>query len=308
MGRALLIIVLGLSTIVSTMVMSLNRRTMESVESYTDHFKHTMARNCATSGAYMSLTRLTQDSSWRAGYSNKTLQNGYFSVDIQDHTENPSLSIMEVKVLSTGTYDDITKTVEVLVGIPPNLEDLAIFCTDTIENVTIYDESHTVDPSLAIQNAPEMLPFDKAGLVSLASAQGHITAGDFTPADGYPNNSFYYNAGTLTPNVTHVQGDFTLGGGRSVYGIYVVEGIAVLDGSARLEGVLYLPNPGSIVIHGGGDPKESSVTGGIFANGYINGFGNHISVQYDSNYMSIFGQFQLNKDMYIISWTESPNL
>jgi hypothetical protein len=59
-------------------------------------------------------------------------------------------------------------------------------------------------------------------------------------------------------------------------------------------------------MYGGGDPKESSLTGGTFANGNIDGTGNHISIRYDSEYMGVFAQWQLQRNLFIISWIESP--
>jgi len=307
MGKALLIIVLGFTTIMSTVTLSVNRRSLESVENFSEHYKISMARNVATSGINMALAKITEDSTWRSGYYNLSVSDADFDVLVQDHNTIPSMSSMELRLESTAIYDDIAKTIDVLLGIPPDIADLAVFCTDTIENVTIYDENRVEDPSLAIQNAPDMLPFDKQSLVNLAQTQGHVHAGDFTPGNNYPNGDFYYDAPNNIPNVIHVSGNITFSGGKTAYGIYVVEGNAVMDGSARLEGVIYLPNPGSIVIHGGGSPKESSITGGVFANGYMNGTGNHISVEYDPDYMEKFGAFQLAKKMYIISWSETPD-
>lgn len=311
MGKALLIIVLGLSTLFGTITLNISRHSLESVQTYSSHYENNAARNAATSGVYMALSRLYRDNTWRTGYQGLKLGSVDLNVDLQDHNDDPHLSSMELRVVSTGTYANLNKTTEVRLGIPPDLADLAIFCTDTIINVNVYDESRNPDPSLAIQNAPEMLPYDKNAVVALAVAQNHVINGDFAAPDGWPTNDptkdFYWVSPTI-PNVTHVKGNFTVNGGRTVYGIFVVEGNAILDGNSRLEGVLYLPNPGGIVIHGGGDPKESSVTGGIFANGYVSGSGNHISVQYDSDYMAIFGQFQLAKNMFIISWKETPSL
>ncbi|MEE4312813.1 MAG: hypothetical protein V2J62_13200 [candidate division KSB1 bacterium] len=307
MGKALLIIVLGFTTIMSTVTLSVNRRSLESVENFSEHYKISLARNIATSGINMALAKITEDSTWRSGYYNLSVSEADFDVVVKDHNTVPSMSSMELRLESTATFDDITKTIDVLLGIPPDIADLAVFCTDTIENVTIYDENKVEDPSLAIQNAPDMLPFDKQGLTNLATAQGHVHIGDYSLPNNYPNGDFYFDAGNGIPNVTHVTGDLTIGGGTNGFGIYVVEGNAVLDGNARLDGVLYLPNPGSIIINGGGDPKESNITGGVFANGYMNGMGNHISVEYEPDYMEKFGAFQLAKKMYIISWSETPD-
>lgn len=311
MGKALLIIVIGFSTLFATSTLNMSRHTLESVRNYSNHYENLTARNAATSGVYMSLSRLYRaimnNTTWTTGFSNLTLNSTTLNVDIQDDSEDPNLSSMELRIVSTGTYGEITKTINVLVGVPPDLADLAVFVTDTIVDVTTLNESGAPDPSLVIENAPEMLPFDKESLVALAVNQSHVIDGNFTPPNNYPTNNFYHVSPTI-PNVTHVKGNMTVLGSAEIYGIFVVEGNATLNGGARLNGVLYLPNPGTIVIHGGGDPKESSITGGIFANASVNGTGNHITVKYESDYMALFGQFQLAKNLFIISWVETPDM
>lgn len=128
-------------------------------------------------------------------------------------------------------------------------------------------------------------------LTSLASDQGHTISGNFKPADGYPNGSFYYSGDV--PNVTHVGGDLKVSGNGTVYGIFVVEGNVELKGDARVVGVIYLPNPGSTVIRGGGSPWESSVTGAIVTAGSVEGKGKFgpktdITVRLHTEYLEAF--------------------
>ncbi len=311
MGKALLMLALGFSALFGTMALNMSRRSLDSNRQAVNQYTHAVARNAATSGIYMSLSRLYRDSNWRSGFQNLTLAGSSLNVDVQDHNSDPTLSTMELRLVSTATFENTTKTIQVMLGLPPDLADLAIFVTGTIVDVTTLNESRVPDPSLAIQNAPEMLPFDKAGLVALAVSQNHVINGDFSPPDNWPTNDptkdFYWDSAQNIPNVTHVKGNLTVTGSTQVYGIFVVEGNATLQGNSRLDGVLYLPNPGTIVIHGGGDPKESTVTGGVFANASMYGTGNHITVQYEDEYMAIFGEFQLAKNMFIVSWVESPN-
>jgi hypothetical protein len=144
---------------------------------------------------------------------------------------------------------------------------------------------------------------DDSTLIAMATAQSQVVVGDFEPPHGYPFFSFYYS-GTV-PSVTYVQGDLKVQGGRTVYGIYLVEGDIILAGSSRVHGVLYLMNPNNVVIYGGGSPTESSVTGGIVANGDVDGTGNHISVHYNSEYMGVFGNFEdTSKSKEIFLWRE----
>ena len=153
--------------------------------------------------------------------------------------------------------------------------------------------------------APYVPEIDEDSLSVLSMVQGHDQSDSpFSPDDGYPDGSFYQPDGT-TPNVTHVLNDFVVEGGRTVYGIFVVEGDVVLHGSARVQGVIYLPNPTSTIITGGGNPSESSVTGGIVSHGHISGFGNHISVKHWPEYMRVFCGFQIGPDpsARVVNWT-----
>ena len=310
MGKALLIIVFGLSALFGTMTLNLSRYSLHSVDNYSHHYKSMAARNAATSGVYMALSKLCDADTFSAGFQELPLANSTFSVDVQDNTDDPMISSMERRIVSAASYEDVSKSIVVRVGIPPKLADLAVFVTDTVIDVRALDESRNEDPSLIVQNAPDMLPFDKESLVALADDQDHVIDGDFSPPNNWPDNDpgndYYWDSANDIPNVTQVKGNMTIGGGTTVYGIFIVEGNATLDGNARLVGVLYLPNPGTIVIHGGGNPNESTITGGVFANGSMQGTGNHITVEYNSDYMANFGAYQLGQNLFIISWTESP--
>ncbi len=302
----LILAVMGLTFVFSMMSLALNRHRIDSLEKTWDYLQYSQARNCATTGVYMALHELSFDEDWTTGFTNLALNQATADVTIEDETTNASLSSMERIINSIATFDDVEKTVRVHVGIPPDLADLAVYCTGDLTNVDVRDESNHSDTSLAYTNMPFMVPYDFDALEALAESQGHVENGYFAPDKNYPNGSFYYS-GSM-PNVTKVLGDFRVRGGRTVHGIFVVYGNVYLEGSARLNGVITLPNPGTIVMHGGGSPKESSVTGGIFANGDIDGTGNHISVRYDREWMTVFAQFQLQRNLYIISWLESPDI
>ncbi len=144
---------------------------------------------------------------------------------------------------------------------------------------------------------------DDSTLIALAIAQGHVeTGGLFTPFHGYPNFNFYF--GGTTPNVTWVQGDLRINGGTTVYGIFVVDGSILLNGSSRVEGVLYMRNNFDVTGTGGGGPPGSIVTGGVVANGPVNGTGNHITVRYKSEYMGKFGEHERRAVGQVYSWRE----
>ena len=137
MGKALLIIALGFSTLFGTMTLNMSRHSLDSVRTFSDHYANTVARNTSTSGVYMALSKIYQDNTWRSGFSNISLNGSDLDVTLYDMNSDPNLSSMELRVESSSTYENVTKSTEVLLGIPPDLADLAVFVTDTIDNVSI---------------------------------------------------------------------------------------------------------------------------------------------------------------------------
>ncbi len=221
---------------------------------------------------------------------------GHFSLSIDEVGE-------ELTITSIGDKDRAEKGVEVKMNYRPPIGDIAIFSTDDINNVTVLDEAGDPDSSLMMANAPFLPDMDDSTLIALATAQGHVETGaTFTPSHGYPNFNFYFTG--TTPNVTWVQNDLRVLGGRTVYGIFVVDGSIILVGSSRVDGVLYMRNDFDVVGQGGGPPPGSVVTGGIVANGAINGTGNHITVRYNSEYMGKFGEHEQPVVAQIFSWRE----
>ena len=71
--------------------------------------------------------------------------------------------------------------------------------------------------------------------------------------------------------------------------------------------MLYLKNLGHTISYGSGNPGESSVTGGVVANGDIDGTGNHIDGTYNPAYMSNFAattNVSGQGSVEVISWKE----
>jgi hypothetical protein len=319
MGKVLLLFVLALSTLFSTGILNLNRRSLESVGVYSDHYCQSAVRNAAVSGIYMSFSKLYQDSTWRSGFNTLLLDSSVVNVDVN------TLSGWDVKITSNATYENLSKTIEVVVRMPPELGETAIFATDIIDtnSVSTFEDStdcignptdeDNEDPSLMVMNAPEMVPIDKDSLIKLAYIQdaiepGHVITTDVTIKKDWPANaSFYadYPANTI-PNVTYVNGNLKVQGNATIYGIFVVEKDVIMEavGTPRVEGIIYLPNQYNVSISGVGIPGFN-VVGGIIANGQVLGSGN-IDVQFDRDYMKMFSdQFQFSRNLYIRSWTES---
>lgn len=211
-----------------------------------------------------------------------------------------------VELSATGTYLAVTRTIVIITTSRAPLEDLALYATGNVTRVDVLDEFGTPDSTLMEENQGELPEIYDQNLIDMATAQGQVQADAvFYPTDGYPNGDFYYS--DPTANVTHVLGDLWVQGGRTIYGIFLVEGNITMEGSSAVKGVLYTKNPSSNVSYGGGDPNDSSVTGGIIAYGDVTGAGNHISIMYNPVYMQsfvTFGNVTAEGGLQVKSWTE----
>lgn len=319
MGKSLLLFVLVLSVLFGTSILNLNRHGLESVSKYGDHYRQLAARNAAVSGVYMSFSELYQDSTWLSGFQNLSLDSSLVNVNLD------TLSEWRRKIRSIASYENISDTIWVMLRMPPELGDLAIFATDFIDTNSIETFNDSTDcignptddinenPSLMVMDAPEMIPIDKDSLYNLAIIQealepGHVITTDVTIKNDWPaNESFYwdYPANTI-PNVTLVMGNLKVQGNATIYGIFIVEENVNLEavGTPRVEGIFYLPNQRTVNLSGTGIPGFN-IVGGIVCNGNVIGSGD-IEIQYDRDYMNMFSDhFQESRNLYILSWKES---
>ncbi|OVE78628.1 hypothetical protein BVY01_04895 [bacterium I07] len=181
----------------------------------------------------------------------------------------------------------------------------AICSTGDVDNISAKDPYGNWDPGLIEENMPELPYVDIALLIAMSSNQGHDQAdATFTPADGYPNDDFYTIDG-ITPNVTHVLNNLKVSGGISIYGIFIVDGTITIDGGARIDGVILSQNGFLTIIKGGGDPSESSVTGGILSYGDIKATGNHVNVQLWPEYLNCLAGCHIDSDsvpLCVVAW------
>ncbi len=280
---------------------SMNRRYLDSVDRAVHQFASYSANNASASGAYMALNRLFQNITWRTGYNNLTLAGDKINVTIEDNTTNPSLGNRRIRILSNGSNANVTDLTRVTI-FDGTFDEFAIWAKDSVTNAGTNDAFGNPDTTLLIENAPFMPDIGYGDLRSESSTQSHDQFGDFTPVPNYPNTSFYYFG--LYPNVTWVAGNLIIRAGRTVYGIFIVEGNVTMEGNARLEGILYCPNATSTIIYGSGNPNAAAVSGGIVTWGTIDGTGNHIDVTYNSTYMQAFVKDYVpeNPPMRVLSW------
>ena len=65
MGKAAILVVLGTSLVLGSMLVGMNRRTASQNEVISEHYERMISRNIANSAANMAVSKLFQDFSWR---------------------------------------------------------------------------------------------------------------------------------------------------------------------------------------------------------------------------------------------------
>ena len=173
---------------------------------------------------------------------------------------------------------------------PLSLSDFAVYLEGGATNINTQDSLGVDDPEVMADNVAALPVIDVATLYAMSTAQGHDQAvADFVAPDGYGVS--FYQADGVTPNVHHISGDLTVLGGRSVYGIFVVDGSIDIAGAARVIGIIYVVNPNVTMILGGGNPSGASINGGIVSRGDLFGTGSHINIKHVPDYMRTFAQW-----------------
>ncbi|MGE5680379.1 MAG: hypothetical protein ACM34K_05805 [Bacillota bacterium] len=107
-GKASLYMVLGFSLIFMVAGYNYGLLTNNAVDNNMNYYAETVAHNIAVSGANIAANQVFIDKNWNAGYSNVAFGNGYYDVKVE------KTGINNIKITATGTYQKITKKVEIL--------------------------------------------------------------------------------------------------------------------------------------------------------------------------------------------------
>ncbi len=303
MGRALLILLTSLSVSFTIFSVSRNQRIVEAADELANRYESYSAVNAAASGAWMALSRLYQDDTWRAGYQNLVLNGDTINVMLSDATTDPLIPDNQIRIQATGRRLNYTETIDVMV-FNGRFNGYAVWSKDSVLYVTTLDSAGLVSPDLLMQEAPFMPEIDDQALENEAIDQGHFVTmppdSFFDPMDGYPNGSFYYSG--QTPNVIVVDGDMRVKNGRTIYGIYLVRGDVRFDSNATLEGIIYLPQSDKIIYNS--NAHVSYVNGGILSWGKILGAFGDIEVKLVPDYMGKFVNnfVPRNPPLRVLSW------
>lgn len=253
-GRGLLIFLIGVIGIAGTIFISLFRFSNLSSENITKAYYRQMANNIAQSGANMALRQLANNSSWRSGYSNKSMLGGKCTVRIADTTYkgNPVIKIVSVGIMSykikdwetNGTSITDTTSCFVIKGFMPATVKAAITTNNPVEtkgNLTVDGRNHSVTGTLIEGSGTLGIWTTKTLDQSGASTIGGTSLGaDFTPKKNA--NSSTYKTGQTWPGGYPSTPDGILGGISGGYPEGTLKAIA----QSKAKGSQYTTNPSSL--------------------------------------------------------------
>lgn len=303
MGKALLILLVGFSVSFGLLARNKSRRYVDSVDRAVNKFSGYSAENAATGGVYMALNRLYRNNTWRTGYPKLVLGGDTITVALDDWNTDSTLAAKRIRVRSTARNKNLVEVSQALL-FDGNFNKYAIWAKDTVLNVVTVNTVDVQDMALLMHEAPFMPNFKKSEMLGVAQSQSHVQAGpEWTPANQYPNNSFY-SSGSI-PNVTHVQGNLKVLENHTIYGIFIVDGDVIIQGNGLVQGILYLPNADAAIRSEGGPfGSMAKVQGGIVTWGEIDGTNRVISVRMQSTYMAAFKDNYApnNPPLRVLSW------
>ena len=82
MGRATIILIIGLSVITSFLILSLNANSKEGLRTTVDHYENTQARLIANSGVEAYLEKMRRDKTLKGTHNNNSLMDGSYDINI----------------------------------------------------------------------------------------------------------------------------------------------------------------------------------------------------------------------------------
>jgi len=117
MGRATIILIIGLSVITSFLILSLNANSKEGLRTTVDHYENTQARLIANSGIEMYLEKMRGDKTLKGSYNNNSLLDGSYDINIAG---TDSLGIVtSVGHFGNTVHQTIVKVSREPVDMPP---------------------------------------------------------------------------------------------------------------------------------------------------------------------------------------------
>lgn len=339
MGKSLLIIVLGMSIIVSFLILNLNANSKESLSTTVNMLENTQARLISNSGVEIFLEKLKADMSMNGNtYYNNTLMGGTYDVNISGPD---SL----VTVRSTANFLGVTHTSIVqaqtdklpLFPVPGAMYIAANSVTNVKinGNISVNGFDHDIDGNLlingniltgiAVDNPEDVNTIINSisgsaeidGLGGIPSVQAVTNAIDWeeyaldviSNPDIIINSNFDLgqcsNLGTVTqPKTTFINGDILLNNNLEGCGILVINGNLRINGNFTYRGIIIAFEESEITtqLNGNGKVFGAMIIAGNTANLEISN--GNFECYYSQEALTTVGILLKARRFKILSWWE----
>ena len=279
MGKGILIVVLGVSIIISILIVNLNANTSQSLDTTIDYFNTTQARLIADSGIETYLEKLRRNKNLTGTFNDNSLMGGTYDIKISG--PDSALTIKSVGKFNGKTHICIVTAKREKITIPtitsalyasaPNLGlklngNMLIDGTDhntdgslgTASPLPGISVDNSSDSTYIIDNIKPKISYaiqGQGGSPSVRTTtikndwqkltENYIFAADTTLATGT------YTTGTVlgtasNPMITYANGDVDFSGISYGYGILVVNGDITMEGNFTFYGIVIVYGQSSI--------------------------------------------------------------
>ncbi len=270
MGKAVIILAIGMSVIISMLIFSLNKNTDNGLKTAIDSYSDTNARLIANSGIEIYLEKLRRNKSLTGNFLNNSLMNGSYDVYIWGQD---TLKIKSVGHFNGVDHTSLASAVRSQITLP-NINSSIYVSSNNLDlklngNIDINGYDHDIDgtqiagtplPGFGVDS-----PADSAYIINnikpnisdaiegaggppsvhtvndstnwLALTENYIFASDITLPSG--NYSSGIVLGTASdPKITYATGNVDFSGNAYGYGILVVNGNLSMSGNFTFHGIV----------------------------------------------------------------------
>jgi hypothetical protein len=327
MGKAMLIIVFGITLVAGKTLTGLNKRALPLNENTAKRYKRLIARDIAESGANMAISRLFQDPKWRGGFGNTNFNGGQFSATVT------SLDNV-IALTATGEYGKTQEAIQVKL-LSSDKWPYVIYANNDADfsngKGTITGDVHANNKvklgnkyiliGTITQTQPYVAPptVDWNFFANQANAAGQYVVGDKTfTSSGSPYTGVWYITNTAkiennaVINGTIVTGNDCRFTGNNVASMITApanypalvakNSIIVEKNNAQIFGFIYAGNDFKM------NGNNLTVIGAITACTSVIGGGNNMDIAYDETYTSNIAGIDLNSSghtsLQLLSWQE----
>lgn len=270
MGKAIIILAIGMSFIISILIFSLNKNSDTGLQTAVDSYSNTNSRLIANSGIEIYLEKLRRNKSLSGTFMNNSLMNGSYDMYIygSDTIEVKSVghfnSVNHTSIVKASREDIKFPGINAAVYVSSNNTDLHLNGNMTINGYDHDINGNFIDSSgvsgIGVDNATDSafvtdsLTSKVSGGISgtggspsvdvvndttdwLTLTENYIFAADTTLPTGT------YTTGTVlgtqsNPIITYCSGDVSLSGTAYGYGIMIVNGNLSMSGNFTYHGIV----------------------------------------------------------------------